>query len=109
MMGKKRSWVYDHADDLGVPYTSEQVPAWSPLPKPCKSKVFQSPSARYCPINGLTAKTQRNMRPTKNPAFAGLFYRGARIRTGDLADPNGARYQAAPRPDADRSIPHRAL
>jgi hypothetical protein len=27
-------------------------------------------------------------------------YRGARIRTGDLADPNGARYQAAPRPDA---------
>ena len=27
--------------------------------------------------------------------------RGARIRTGDLADPNGARYQAAPRPDAD--------
>ena len=33
--------------------------------------------------------------------------RGARIRTGDLADPNGARYQAAPRPDAGRSIPHR--
>ncbi len=28
------------------------------------------------------------------------FYRGARIRTGDLTDPNGARYQAAPRPDA---------
>jgi dinuclear metal center YbgI/SA1388 family protein len=32
-------------------------------------------------------------------------YRGARIRTGDLADPNGARYQAAPRPDAALSIP----
>ena len=29
-----------------------------------------------------------------------LFNRGARIRTGDLTDPNGARYQAAPRPDA---------
>jgi dinuclear metal center YbgI/SA1388 family protein len=29
-----------------------------------------------------------------------LNNRGARIRTGDLADPNGARYQAAPRPDA---------
>jgi dinuclear metal center YbgI/SA1388 family protein len=29
-----------------------------------------------------------------------LTNRGARIRTGDLADPNGARYQAAPRPDA---------
>jgi dinuclear metal center YbgI/SA1388 family protein len=34
-------------------------------------------------------------------------YRGARIRTGDLTDPNGARYQAAPRPDAPASIPHR--
>jgi dinuclear metal center YbgI/SA1388 family protein len=39
-----------------------------------------------------------------SPAFADIrglaVYRGARIRTGDLADPNGARYQAAPRPDA---------
>src|SRR3954468_19004951 len=25
--------------------------------------------------------------------------RGAQIRTGDLTDPNGARYQAAPRPE----------
>src|ERR1700720_2792174 len=31
--------------------------------------------------------------------------RGARIRTGDLADPNGARYQAAPRPEEDFSMP----
>ncbi len=30
-----------------------------------------------------------------------LFYRGARIRTADLTDPNGARYQAAPRPEKD--------
>jgi hypothetical protein len=36
-----------------------------------------------------------------------IKYRGARIRTGDLADPNGARYQAAPRPDAGFSIPYR--
>jgi hypothetical protein len=35
------------------------------------------------------------------------LYRGARIRTGDLTDPNGARYQAAPRPDALVSIPYR--
>jgi dinuclear metal center YbgI/SA1388 family protein len=28
------------------------------------------------------------------------LYRGAEIRTRDLTDPNGARYQAAPRPDA---------
>jgi dinuclear metal center YbgI/SA1388 family protein len=34
--------------------------------------------------------------------------RGARIRTGDLADPNGARYQAAPRPDAPGSITYPA-
>ena len=31
-----------------------------------------------------------------------LLHRGARIRTGDLTDPNGARYQAAPRPGARR-------
>ncbi len=37
-----------------------------------------------------------------------LSYRGARIRTGDLADPNGARYQAAPRPDAP-PVSHTAL
>src|SRR3954462_4083961 len=30
--------------------------------------------------------------------------RGARIRTGDLTDPNGARYQAAPRPEARPSV-----
>src|ERR1022692_4560419 len=27
-----------------------------------------------------------------------LSHRGAQIRTGDLSDPNGARYQAAPHP-----------
>ena len=35
----------------------------------------------------------------KAPRFAGLFNRGAEIRTRDLTDPNGARYQAAPRPE----------
>jgi hypothetical protein len=56
----------------------------------------------HCPITEPATHHQTN----KNPAFAGLFYRGARIRTGDLADPNGARYQAAPRPDAGCSIPY---
>ena len=28
-----------------------------------------------------------------------MTYRGAQIRTGDLSDPNGARYQAAPHPE----------
>ena len=37
----------------------------------------------------------------KKPRAGGAFYyRGAEIRTRDLTDPNGARYQAAPRPDA---------
>jgi hypothetical protein len=39
-----------------------------------------------------------------SPVFAAvrgsLTNRGAEIRTRDLTDPNGARYQAAPRPDA---------
>jgi hypothetical protein len=38
--------------------------------------------------------------------FADKKYRGAEIRTRDLTDPNGARYQAAPRPDACTSIPY---
>ena len=32
-------------------------------------------------------------------------HRGARIRTGDLTDPNGARYQAAPRPEEGSQYP----
>ncbi len=47
--------------------------------------------------------------PSEAPADSSLhenLNRGARIRTGDLTDPNGARYQAAPRPDAGDSIPH---
>src|SRR5207253_10858401 len=30
--------------------------------------------------------------------------RGAQIRTGDLSDPNGARYQAAPHPEAAQRV-----
>src|SRR5437763_7946443 len=32
------------------------------------------------------------------------LHRGAQIRTGDLSDPNGARYQAAPHPEAARRL-----
>ena len=32
-------------------------------------------------------------------------YRGAQIRTGDLSDPNGARYQAAPHPERATGYP----
>ena len=38
-------------------------------------------------------KQQRDRRNRADPS-----YRGAEIRTRDLTDPNGARYQAAPRP-----------
>ena len=37
---------------------------------------------------------------TTTSELADGLYRGAQIRTGDLTDPNGARYQAALRPDA---------
>ena len=42
--------------------------------------------------------------PSPQPTAASIKRqnRGARIRTGDLTDPNGARYQTAPRPDARR-------
>jgi hypothetical protein len=42
------------------------------------------------------------------PAVLVRLNRGARVRTGDLTAPNGARYQAAPRPDAiSESTPYR--
>ena len=34
-----------------------------------------------------------------NPMGSSTRHRGAQIRTGDLSDPNGARYQAAPHPE----------
>jgi hypothetical protein len=52
-----------------------------------------------------TTRDGSRARCAGQPSLAGAWYavmlhRGARIRTGDLADPNGARYQAAPRPEA---------
>src|SRR5437763_8240536 len=41
----------------------------------------------------------RSQDRSRRPSFT-LQNRGARMRTGDPTDPNGARYQAAPRPDA---------
>jgi len=41
--------------------------------------------------------------PAQSP---GTTHRGAQIRTGDLSDPNGARYQAAPHPERHR-VPSR--
>jgi hypothetical protein len=68
------------------------------------------PKSREC---GQTASRQSQCFREFWPVFAGLrgslTNRGARIRTGDLADPNGARYQAAPRPDANTSIPQARL
>src|SRR3954447_11866882 len=51
--------------------------------------------------NGTTLEPRRRPRTAKRPENTGRnAYRGAEIRTRDLTDPNGARYQAAPRPDA---------
>ena len=41
-------------------------------------------------------------RPVTPPGITGPRYRGAQIRTGDLSDPNGARYQAAPHPESSQ-------
>src|SRR5580693_7483825 len=98
---------------------------------PATTRPTAHPHARHEPLPHLgsrglaTRAVRRSARPVDRlqrlaprapplPSFSPLFAairrptanRGARIRTGDLADPNGARYQAAPRPDADRSIPH---
>jgi hypothetical protein len=52
------------------------------------------------------APTRKSPENDETPAYAGVSCnRGARIRTGDLTDPNGARYQAAPRPEGDECIP----
>src|SRR5580704_18161054 len=79
--------------------------------KPCKQAAFGSVKEHQ---NAVTVRLlpklwspPRTASPTKNPAFAGLFNRGAEIRTRDLTDPNGARYQAAPRPD-ERPVSHTA-
>jgi diacylglycerol O-acyltransferase len=59
-------------------------------------------------VDALSAPERK--RPARERAFhTGLLAatsRGARIRTGDLADPNGARYQAAPRPDEASEVSH---
>jgi len=66
---------------------------WHKPSRPVRLLCSASPAAsRISPLFATIRK------PTAN--------RGARIRTGDLADPNGARYQAAPRPDA-RQVSHK--
>ena len=77
--------------------------------KPCKQaalgRIETPTNARTaCPLPNREG--QQRAPGTKNPRFPGVFDRGAEIRTRDLTDPNGARYQAAPRPDAARSIPY---
>ncbi len=73
---------------------------------------------RGCSMCSVTAKWPQRRTASRevqcstgfSPMFPGFRrpteYRGARIRTGDLTDPNGARYQAAPRPDV-REVSHK--
>ena len=66
------------------------------------------PIPREHPESGIRLR-RRSAFSGSSPLFAAYRrYRGARIRTGDLTDPNGARYQAAPRPDAP-SVFHTAI
>jgi dinuclear metal center YbgI/SA1388 family protein len=79
----------------------------------------QSPSCGPCAVPSPTNTHEHERTAPReaqrfrgfSPLFAAvrrtLTNRGAEIRTRDLTDPNGARYQAAPRPDAPVSIPHR--
>jgi hypothetical protein len=73
-----------------------------PFRRCCGPSASQSPPSIHEMPRILPREPQRFR--GFSPVFAGargsLTNRGARIRTGDLADPNGARYQAAPRPDA---------
>ncbi len=62
----------------------------------------------YQPAKCRVARYSLPSQPAAPPGVQRDFYRGAEIRTRDLTDPNGARYQAAPRPDA-RSVFHTAL
>src|SRR5258708_856717 len=76
---------------------------------------FRPPLRSTCGPNPRDYPRTRAKSAHETQHFAGIRrspvmkeYRGARIRTGDLTDPNGARYQAAPRPDASGSITHRS-
>ena len=56
------------------------------------------------PPREATQSRRQVVRNGESRASARLSaHRGARIRTGDLTDPNGARYQAAPRPEGAES------
>ena len=93
--------------------TTSCVAATFPLPLPEYSRSACLPLRRTRPVEfsahpaAMTARVTSNGAP--GPACSRLAlrsgrrererYRGAQIRTGDLSDPNGARYQAAPHPE----------
>src|SRR6202042_692910 len=74
--------------------------------------VLQEAAKAHCavPIPANTPPAPPSAFAVISPIFAAIRrpmeYRGAEIRTRDLTDPNGARYQAAPRPDA-RAVSHK--
>jgi hypothetical protein len=74
-----------------------------------KSPTTDAPSGFVASQLKLSSQIPCLKPPPALPSIQPAANRGARIRTGDLTDPNGARYQAAPRPDAHVSIPHRYL
>src|SRR4051794_17747326 len=91
----------------------------SPMPPPPIATGPPTPRPRASvtsPVSSFAPGRKRTAPPllghvSRNATLAGaagnergepvapLVYRGAQIRTGDLSDPNGARYQAAPHPE----------
>src|SRR4029078_9063732 len=60
------------------------------------------PAASRTAPKQMRGKIQRDIEThvsTRSDGPAERRNRGAQIRTGDLSDPNGARYQAAPHPE----------
>ena len=104
----------DDPNPGGFHFKSRSLPSRS-LASSCGP--FCPPLRSQSPRTSPNPRKYRSRRPQHLRGFSLVFaairgpteYRGARIRTGDLADPNGARYQAAPRPDADTSIPQARL
>src|SRR2546422_1338636 len=58
--------------------------------------------SRLVVVVAIVTPSRRRDRPAQPSRADPLSHRGAEIRTRDLTDPNGARYQAALRPADER-------
>ncbi len=108
---RRNVWNPRIAADIGASVGGPKLPAWAVRGRFPRKRTFDNPSqyrAERPPKPNSSAKSCLHRSPPAISCIQPATNRGARIRTGDLTDPNGARYQAAPRPDAGSSIPHDA-